>query len=73
MKAQIIEKDGRPEFAVIPYADYERFLELIEDEADARAVAEFHAQIETGKRQGTVETLKAIALALDVPPDVLIG
>ncbi|MEI8174310.1 MAG: helix-turn-helix domain-containing protein [Deltaproteobacteria bacterium] len=124
MKAQIIEKDGRPEFAVIPYADYEHFLELIEDEADARAVAEFHAdyaagkaflipddilhrelagespvklwrmernltqqelagragisksylsQIETGKRQGTVETLRAIALALDVPPDVLIG
>ena len=123
MKAQIIEKDGRPEFVVIPYADYERFLELIEDEADARAVAEFHAdytagkaflvpddilrrelagespvrlwrfqrnltqqelakragisksylsQIETGKRQGTVETLKAIALALNVPLDVLI-
>ena len=124
MKAQIIEKDGRPEFAVIPYADYEHFLELIEDEADARTVAEFHAdytagkaflipedilrrelagespvklwriqrnmtqqelsgragiskpylsQIETGKRQGTVETLKAIARALDVPPDVLMG
>jgi DNA-binding XRE family transcriptional regulator len=124
MKAQIIEKDGHPEFAVIPYADYERFLELIEDEADAHAVAEFHAdyaagkaflvpddllrrelagespvklwriqrnltqqalavragisksylsQIETGKRQGTVETLKAIAVALDVPADVLMG
>lgn len=123
MKAQIIEKDGCPEFAVIPYADYEHFLELIEDEADARAVAEFHAdyaagkaflvpddilsrelagespvklwriqrsltqqelagragiskpylsQIETGKRQGTVETLRAIARALGVPPDVLI-
>jgi DNA-binding XRE family transcriptional regulator len=123
MKAQIIEKDGRPEFAVIPYADYEHFLELIEDEADARVVAEFHAdyaagkaflvpdnilrrelagespvklwrmqrnlsqqelagragiskyylsQIETGKRQGTVKTLRVIALALDVPPDVLI-
>lgn len=124
MKAQIIEKDGRPEFAVIPYVDYEHFLELIEDEADARAVTEFHAdyaagkaflvpddilrrelagespvklwrtqrnltqdelagrvgiskpylsQIETGKRQGTVDTLRAIARALDVPPDVLIG
>jgi hypothetical protein len=39
MKAQIIEKDGFPEFAVITYADYEHFLELIEDEADARTVA----------------------------------
>ncbi len=122
MKAQIIEKNGKPEFAVISYADYKHFLELIEDEADARVVAEFHesytagreflvpeeivrrelagespvklwrehrgltqhdlakragiskpylSQIETGKRQGTVETLGAIARALDVPLDVL--
>lgn len=48
MKAQIIEKDGRPEFAVIPYADYEHFLELIEDKADAFAVAEFHADYAAG-------------------------
>ena len=113
---------GRPEFAVIPYADYQHFLELLEDESDARSVAEFHeaysagreilipdeimrrelagespiklwrehrgmtqqevalqagiskaylSQIETGKRQGTVETLSAIARALDLPLDVL--
>jgi DNA-binding XRE family transcriptional regulator len=122
MKAQIIEKDGHPEFAVIPYADYRHFLELLEDEADAHSVAEFHeayvagreflvpedivrrelagesplklwrehrgltqqelakragiskpylSQIESGKRQGTVETLSAIARSLDVPLDVL--
>jgi transcriptional regulator with XRE-family HTH domain len=29
------------------------------------------SQIETGKRQGTVETLSAIARALDVPLDIL--
>lgn len=122
MKAQIIEKNGKPEFAVIPYTDYQHFLELLEDEADARAVAEFQeaytagreflvpdeimrrelagespvklwrehrgltqqelanrvgiskpylSQIETGKRQGTVETLSAIAHSLDVPLDAL--
>ena len=122
MKAQIIEKDGSPEFAVISYADYQHFLELLEDEADARVVAEFHeaytagreflvpeeimrrelagespiklwreyhgltqqeladragiskpylSQIETGKRQGTVETLSALARSLDVPLDAL--
>lgn len=122
MKAQIIEKNGHPEFAVISYEDYQHFLELLEDEADARAVAEFHesytagreflvpdeivrrelagespiklwrehrgltqqelakragiskpylSQIETGKRQGTVETLAAIARSLDIPLDVL--
>ncbi len=122
MKAQIIEKNGRPEFAVISYEDYQHFLELLEDETDARVVAEFHeaynagreflipdeimrrelagestiklwrehrgltqqelarkagiskpylSQIETGKRQGTVETLSAIARSLDIPLDVL--
>lgn len=122
MKAQIIEKNGRPEFAVIPYEDYQHFLELLQDEADAGTVAEFHesyaagreflipeeimrrelagespiklwrerrgltqqelarragiskpylSQIETGKRQGTIETLSALARSLEVPMDVL--
>jgi DNA-binding XRE family transcriptional regulator len=122
MKAQIIEKNGKPEYAVIPYADYLRLLEAFEDKADAAVVAEFHeayragreflvpaeilrrelagespiklwrdhrgltqqeladragiskpylSQIESGKRQGTVETLAAIARALEVPLDVL--
>ena len=122
MKAQIIEKNGQPEYAVFPYADYQHFMELLEDEIDARTVAEFHeaytagraflvpgeimhrelsgespiklwrehrnltqqelakrvgiskpylSQIETGKRQGTVETLSAIARSLDVPLEAL--
>lgn len=122
MKAQIIEKDGKPEFAVISYDDYRHYLELLEDEADAQVVAEFAesyqagrefvvpeailrrelagestiklwreergltqqelaeqagiskpylSQIETGKRQGTLETMAAIAKALAVPLDVL--
>jgi DNA-binding XRE family transcriptional regulator len=122
VKAQIIEKDGRPEYAVIPYEDYQHFLELLEDEADGRAIAEFHeayaagreflvpdeimrrelagespiklwrqhrhltqqelakragiskpylSQLETGKRQGTVETLSALARSLDIPIDLL--
>jgi DNA-binding XRE family transcriptional regulator len=122
MKAQIIKKNGQPEYAVIPYADYLRLLEAFEDKADAAAVAEFQeayragrellvpaeilrrelegespvklwrdyrgltqqeladragiskpylSQIESGKRQGTVETLAAIARALDVPLDVI--
>lgn len=123
MKAQIIEKDGKPEFAVISYDDYRHFLELLEDEADSWVVAEFAesyragkefmipdailsrelngesavklwreerkltqqelaekagiskpylSQIETGKRQGTLETMAAIARALEVPLDVLV-
>jgi DNA-binding XRE family transcriptional regulator len=122
MKAQIIEKNGKPEYAVIPYADYLRMLAFMEDKADARVVAEFYdsyaagleplvpaeilrrelegeppmklwrehrgltqqaladqagiskpylSQIESGKRQGTVETLAAIARVLNVPLEFL--
>ena len=122
MKAQIIEKDGKPEYAVIPYAEYLRLLQALEDKADAAVVAEFHeayqagreslvpaeilrrelegespvklwrehrgltqqelaektgmskpyiSQIESGKRQGTIDTLAAIARVLDVPLEVL--
>lgn len=124
MKAQIIEKNGKPEYAVIPYADYLRMLAFMEDKADARVVAEFYdsyaagleplvpaeilrrelegeppmklwrehrgltqqaladqagiskpylSQIESGKRQGTVETLAAIARVLNVPLEFLTG
>lgn len=122
MKAQLIEKDGKPEFAIISYEDYQHFLALLEDETDSRIVADFHekyiigkeflipgeiirrelagespiklwrehrgltqqelakrvgiskpylSQLETGKRQGTVETISAVARELDVPLDVL--
>ena len=124
MKTQIIEKDGKPEYAVIPYAEYLRLLEALEDKADAAAVAEFHdayragreflvpaeilrrelegespiklwrehrrltqqeltdragiskpylSQLESGKRQGTVETIASIARVLEVPLEVLTG
>lgn len=60
-----------------------RLPEALEDKADAAVVAEFHeayragiskpylSQIESGKRQGTVETLAAIARALGIPLEVL--
>jgi len=48
---------------------------LTQDELAGRAGISkpYLSQIETGKRQGTVDTLRAIAQALEVPPDVLIG
>jgi DNA-binding XRE family transcriptional regulator len=36
VKVQVIEKDGRPEWAVIPYADYERLVEAAESMEDVR-------------------------------------
>lgn len=37
MKVQVIEKDGRPEYAVVPYTEYERLVEaakMIDDVRD---------------------------------------
>jgi hypothetical protein len=49
VNAQIIEKDGRPEWAVIPYADYTHLLEVAEDLADIRPGDEALAAIEAGE------------------------
>ena len=38
MTVQIIEKEGRPEWAVIPYEDYLRLVEAQEDVVDAIAI-----------------------------------
>ena len=123
MKTQVIEKDGRPEWAVIPYTEYERLIEAAEAAEDLRdydavkealgngreelvpadvadrllagenpvrvwrkhrglSAAKLAAacglspasvsQIENGKRSPSVETLKAIAAALNVNLDDLI-
>jgi DNA-binding XRE family transcriptional regulator len=124
MNVQIIKKDGSPEYAIIPYDEYERLMErseMLEDVQDfdaarlaieqgkeERVPAEVvnrildgapairvwreHrglsasqladacgitvaaiSQIESGKRKPSVDTLKAIAMALTVDVDDLIN
>jgi len=40
LKAQIIEKNGKKEFAVLPYADFLRIQEDLEDYEDLRCLRE---------------------------------
>lgn len=118
-KVQIIEKDGRPAFVVVPIEFWERIREAAEDAEDLADLEQFdreddgfrmpHAvvvaihegqhpvrawrehrgltqealataagistpflsQIEGGKRVGSLETLRAIARAMDAPLDLL--
>ncbi len=35
-QVQIIERDGRPEYAVVPFDDYKRLLALAEDAEEIR-------------------------------------
>ena len=123
MTVQVIERDGKPEWAVIPYEEYERLVEEAEMLRDVRAYDEakqaiaagdelvpsqvtyaildgghpvrvwrehrkltqqqlaeaagisvpYLSQIESGKRQGSVEVLLAIAKALGLSLDDVVG
>ena len=123
MNAQIIEKNGKPEWAIIPYGEFIKIKELLENaedikdiEVNLKAIEEnreivvpgevtfaivdgthpirawreyknmrinelakrvgisgsYLSQIENGKRNPTIETLKTIASALEIEPEMLI-
>jgi DNA-binding XRE family transcriptional regulator len=46
---QIIEKDGKPEYAVVPFKDYQRLLELAEDAEDIAAADVAKAELDRGE------------------------
>jgi DNA-binding XRE family transcriptional regulator len=123
MSVQVIERDGKPEWAVIPYEEYERLVEEAEMLQDVRAYDEakqaiatgeelvpsevtyaildgaspvrvwreyrgltqqqlaqtagisvpYLSQIESGKRRGSAEVLVAIAKALGLSLDDIVG
>ena len=123
MSVQIIEKNGKPEWAVIPFSEYKKLQEALEDaedikeiETNLKAIQEgkeitvpgevtfaildgktsirawreykhikmnelaknvgissaYLSQIENGKRNPTVDTLKAIARELAIDIETLI-
>jgi DNA-binding XRE family transcriptional regulator len=55
MKTQVIEKDGRPEWAVIPYTEYERLIEAAEAAEDLRD----YDAVKEALRNGTEELVPA--------------
>ncbi|HYN76699.1 MAG TPA: helix-turn-helix transcriptional regulator [Lamprocystis sp. (in: g-proteobacteria)] len=48
---QIIERDGQPEWAVIPYADYARMEELLADIKDTDDILAFRADLAAGREE----------------------
>ncbi len=118
-KTTIIERDGKPEYAVIEYSEYERLMAVAEDAADVAALEALDAdeseeylpdemvgrlvagenpirvwrehrgmtgrdladavdvrqsyisQIETGKREGSIDLHRRIAAALGITLDDL--
>jgi len=48
MNVQIIEKNGRPEWAVIPYAEYTRLYQVLEDAEDVKAIEAYLSAVAEG-------------------------
>ncbi len=46
---QIIEKDGKPEYAVVPYEEFRRLLQLAEDAEDIRAADAARLELQNGE------------------------
>lgn len=123
MSVQIIEKNGKPEWAVIPFSEYQKLQEALEDAEDRKDIEKslkaiqdgkeltvpgevtfailggvspvrawreykqikmselakrvgissaYLSQIENGKRNPTIDTLKAIAKELNIDIEMLI-
>ena len=51
MSVQILERDGRPAFVVMPIEEYERLLEALEDAHDAAVIEQFHARLLAGEEE----------------------
>jgi hypothetical protein len=62
MKAQIIENHGKKEFAVIPYKDYLRMQEDLEDYHDLRELRK--AKLDPKNKQGRSFDVVAAELGL---------
>ena len=60
MSIQVIEKDGKPEWAVIPYEEYERLLQDAEMLQDIRAYDEAKKAIEEGEELVPSEVVYAL-------------
>jgi len=48
---QTIKRNGKPEYVVLPVADYEALIEAAEDAEDIAALDEFHRKLAAGEEE----------------------
>ena len=51
MNVQMIVKNGKPEYVVLPWDEYQTMLEALEDRADAVALTGFAERLALGERE----------------------
>jgi len=67
MSVQIIEKDGQPEWAVIPYSEYQKLVELAEDAQDIADAEQAINAIQSGEETYPLELVERLTLDNEHP------
>jgi DNA-binding XRE family transcriptional regulator len=57
MSVQIIEKSGKPEYAVIPYAEYQELLEMAQEARDIQDADSAMAELSAGEDESIPDAI----------------
>jgi DNA-binding XRE family transcriptional regulator len=68
MSAQIIEREGKPEYAVLPYHEYVQLMELTESVRDARDAREAMRELDSGEDEAIPANIVGRLIAGDDHP-----
>lgn len=67
MNVQLIERDGKPEWAVLPYAEYEYLMELLEDMQDAGDAKRIMSSLDRGEDEALPQAVAQRLLNDEAP------
>jgi len=68
MNVQIIKKGGQPEWAVLPFSEYKKVMNTLEDAADASDIATFAHALESGEEEALPQAMVQRLLLDDESP-----
>ena len=68
MSVQIIEKSGKPEYAVIPYAEYQELLEMAQDARDIQDADVAMAELSAGEDESIPAAIAKSLMSGDEHP-----
>jgi DNA-binding XRE family transcriptional regulator len=63
MNVQTIDRDGKPEYVVLPWAEYQALLEAAEDAIDGALLDAFRKKLATGQEETIPATIVDMLLA----------
>lgn len=67
MNVQVIERNGSPEWAVLPYAEYERLISMLESMQDVAEVTRVRSALERGEEETIPDEVVERLLAGESP------